>query len=160
MRIFALNINKINVINFMTKYIMRKINPKSSDIGSFKYSILISLHYYDISFHLERISKLKPFENKYDFKNITYNEFEINIPNISLAVFDENKKIIYTSKTNSTIKVQIAKLEKNRYAAIKPLKNKSIKLDRLLATFSHIELREHMLQSILKNKINDIKSIN
>ena len=53
---------------------MRKINPKSSDIGSFKYSILISLHYYDISFHLERISKLKPFENKYDFKNITDNE--------------------------------------------------------------------------------------
>ena len=28
--------------------IMRKINPKSSNIDSFKYSILISLHYYDI----------------------------------------------------------------------------------------------------------------
>ena len=43
---------------------MRKINPKSSNIDSFKYSILISLHYYDISHHPERISKLKPFENK------------------------------------------------------------------------------------------------
>ena len=42
---------------------MRKINPKCSDIESFKYSILISLQYYDISFHPERITKLKPYEN-------------------------------------------------------------------------------------------------
>ena len=46
---------------------MRKINPKSSDIDSFKYSILISLHYYDISFHTERISKLKTLEKYYNF---------------------------------------------------------------------------------------------
>ena len=45
---------------------MRKINPKSSDIDSLKYSILISLHYYDISFHPERISKLKPYDNFFD----------------------------------------------------------------------------------------------
>ena len=45
---------------------MRKINAKSSNIDSFKYSLLILLHYYDISHHPERISKLKPFE-----KNIT-----------------------------------------------------------------------------------------
>ena len=101
---------------------MRKINPKSSDIDSLKYSILISLHYYDISFHPERISKLKPFENKYNFKNITHNEFEINNPNISLTVFDENKNIIYASKNDGTNKGQIAKLKNNRYAAIKPLK--------------------------------------
>ena len=43
---------------------MRKINPKSSDADSFKYSILISLQYYDISFHPERIAILKPYENK------------------------------------------------------------------------------------------------
>ena len=61
---------------------MTKINPCSADINSFKYSILISLHYYDISFHPERISKLKPFENKYNFIHITPNEFEINNPNI------------------------------------------------------------------------------
>ena len=42
---------------------MRKINPKCSDIESFKYLILISLQYYDISFHPERITKLKPYEN-------------------------------------------------------------------------------------------------
>ena len=132
---------------------MRKINPKSSDIDSFKYSILISLHYYDISFHPEKISKLKPFESGYNFKNIIPNDFEINNPNISLTVFDENNKRIDTSKYNSDNKAEIAKLKNNRYAAIKPLKNNFIKLDRLLASFSQIELREHMVQNILKNKI-------
>ena len=78
------------------KNIMRKINPRSSDIDSYKYSILISIHYYDISFHPERISKLKPFENKNNFIHITLNKFEINNPNTSFTVFDENNKILYT----------------------------------------------------------------
>ena len=76
---------------------MRKINPKSSDSDSFKYSILILLRYYDISLHSERISKLKLFENKYNFNYITPNEFEVNNPNISLTVFDE-KNNIFTKK--------------------------------------------------------------
>ena len=42
------------------------MNSKSSDIDSFKYSILISLHYYDIFLHPERISKLKTFEKQYN----------------------------------------------------------------------------------------------
>ena len=54
---------------------MRKINPKCSDIDSFKYSILISLYYYDISFHSEGISKLKPYEDKYNFSNTRPIEF-------------------------------------------------------------------------------------
>ena len=33
---------------------MRKINPKSNNIDSFKYSLPISLHYYDISYHREK----------------------------------------------------------------------------------------------------------
>ena len=101
---------------------MRRISPRSCDIDSFKYSVLIPLHYYDISFYPERISKLKPFENKYNFKNITPNDFEINNSNISLTIFDENNNIIYSSKNNSTNKAQIVKLKNNRYAAIKPLK--------------------------------------
>ena len=117
--------------------------------------ILISLHYYDITFHPERVSKLKLFESKYNFNYISPNEFEINNPNISLTVFDENNKILYTSKSNSTNKVQIVKLKDNRYAAIKPLKNKFIKLNNLLESFSHIELREHILQNILKNEIEN-----
>ena len=136
---------------------MRKINPKSSDIDSFKYSILISLHYYNISFHPERISKLKPFENKYNFSNITPSDFESNNPNISLTIFDESNKKIYTTKNNSTNKAQIVKLKNNRYTAFKPLRNRFIKLDKILASFSQIELREHMLQNILKNKLENVE---
>ena len=73
---------------------MRKINPKCSNEDSFKYSMLISLHYYDISFHLKRITKLKPHISKYNFTHNTPNKFEINNPNVSLTVFDENNKII------------------------------------------------------------------
>ena len=52
-----------NTKNFCHKFKDKKYNkknqPKSSDTDSFKYSILISLHYYDIFFfHPERISKL------------------------------------------------------------------------------------------------------
>ena len=39
----------------------------------------------------------------------------------------------------------------------KPLKNKFIKLDRLLASFPHTESRKHMLQNILKNKIDEVE---
>ena len=97
---------------------MKKINPKSWDIDSVKYSILISLHYYDISFHPERISKLKPFENKYNFIDITPNKFETNNPNISSRIFGENNKRLYSSKNNSTNKAQIVKLKNDRYVAI------------------------------------------
>ena len=37
------------------------------------------------------------------------------------------------------------------------LKNKLIKLDELLKSFSHLELREHIIQNILKNKIEGIE---
>ena len=48
--------NKIYILKFDDKNMMRKIDLKSSDADSFKYSILISLHSYDISFHPERTS--------------------------------------------------------------------------------------------------------
>ena len=83
-------------LNLMSN-LMRKINPKSSDIDSFKYSILISLHYYDISFHPKRISKLKTFEKHYNFIHITPAEFETNNSYISLAIFDGTYIAIFYS---------------------------------------------------------------
>ena len=68
------------------------------------------MYYYDISFHPEGISKLKPFENKYKFIHITPNEFEINNPHTSLTIFGENSKRLYTPKNNGANKAQIAKL--------------------------------------------------
>ena len=62
---------------------------------------------------------------------------EINNPNISLTVFDKNNNIIYLPKNNSTNKDQIVKLKDNRYVVIKPLKNKFIKLNKILESFSH-----------------------
>ena len=48
---------------------MKKINPKSNNINSFKYSILISLHCSDIPYHREKTLKLDPFANKYNFSD-------------------------------------------------------------------------------------------
>ena len=84
---------------------MKKINPKSSDIDFFKYSVLISLHYCDIFFHSERILKLKTFEKHYNFIHITPTESETNNSNISSTIFDEDNKKIYHSRNDTTNKV-------------------------------------------------------
>ena len=131
---------------------------KSSDIDSLKYSILISLHYYDISFHPERISKLKPYENKYNFIYITRTEFETNNADISLTTFHENSKKICHTKNDSTNKAWIVQLKNNRYASIKPLKNKFMRLEKMLKSFSHKELKEYILNCIISNDLNDINN--
>ena len=79
-----------------------------------------------------------------------------------MTVFDENNNMIYLSKNNSTNKAKnnstnkahIVKLNNYKYAAIKPLKNKFIKLNKILESFSHLELREYILQNNLKTKID------
>ena len=122
----------------------------SSSSDSFKYSILCSLHYYDISSHPERISKLKPYENRYDFAHNTPHEFEVDNPNISWPVYDENDEIIYHPINNSKNKAKIVKINNRRYHAIKPLQNKHIKLNKLLKTYSQEELSSHLLQILKK----------
>ena len=57
---------------------MRKINPKCTNIDSFKYSILISLHYYDISHHREKTSKLDAYGNNYNFSGFNPDIFDKN----------------------------------------------------------------------------------
>ena len=101
---------------------MRKINPKCSDEESLMYLIIISLHYYDISHNPERISTLRPYINNYDFTDITPQKCEVNNPNISLTVIDDDKNILYISHNISSIRAKIVKLKNNRYATIKPVK--------------------------------------
>ena len=113
MKTIALKIKRNKCNKLSDKNIMTKTNPCSADIDSFKYSTLISSHYYDIPFHPERISKLKLCGNKYNFIHITPIEFEINNPNISLTIFDENNKKYYAPKNNGTNKTQIVKLKKD-----------------------------------------------
>lgn len=95
---------------------MKSINPKCTNENSFKYTILISLHYYDLNTHKERTNKyshsqlnkysysrLNKYSHKYNFKSVNemnkYITFENN-NNISLTVYDENKQIIYQPKNN------------------------------------------------------------
>ena len=92
----------------------------------------------------------------YNFTEILSNEFETINPNISLTIFDENKNRIYTSRNNSTTKAQIVKLQNNnRYAALKPFKNKFVKLDEILRSFSEKGLKEYLI-----NRIATLKKLN
>ena len=74
-----------------------------------------------------------------------------------MTVFDEKNKIIYKPNNISVNKARIVKIDDDRYAAIKPLKDKFIKLNELLNSFSHLGLGEYILQNILKNKLEGIK---
>ena len=148
----------LKIIEYSQITIMKLINTNSSNENTFKYLILCSIHYYDINHHPERITKLKSFENKYSFTHNTPNEFEINNPHMSLRIFDENNEIIYTSSNNSTNTGNIVRINNHRYAAIKPIKNKSIKLNELIQSHSHHELRDYLFEIILK-KIDNINSI-
>ena len=70
---------------------MRTINPNSNDIDSFKYSVLISLDYYDIPNNLQRISNLNKFGSQYNFS--------CNAP------FNLNKIILTYHKTYTIFKM-------------------------------------------------------
>ena len=80
---------------------MRTINPKCTNNESFKYSILISLHYYELNNHKERINQLKPYLNKYNFISNNYIDFENNNPSISLIVYDKHGQLLHKSLNNS-----------------------------------------------------------
>ena len=77
---------------------MRKINPKSNNNNSFKYSILISLHYYNIPDHREKTTKLDAYVNKYNFTNTNPTDFEKNNPNISLNILNKLNKTYLFNK--------------------------------------------------------------
>ena len=113
---------KILALKFSRINIMCKINPKCSDDEFFMYSIIISLHYYDISHIPERISTLRLYIKNYDFTGITPQKFEVNNPDICLTVVDDDENILYISHNISSIRAKIVTLKNNRYATIKPVK--------------------------------------
>ena len=73
---------------------MRKINPKSNNKNSFKYSILISLHYYNTPYHGEKTTKLDAYADNYNFTNTNPTDFEKNNPNISLNIPNEDNGLM------------------------------------------------------------------
>ena len=67
-----------------------------------------------------------------------------------MTAFDENDNIVYMWNNNSSNKAQIVKINNYRYAAMKPFKNEFVKLDELLDSFPHLDLREYILEKIFK----------
>lgn len=128
---------------------MRTIKLKSSNNDSFKYAILLSLHYYDISYDPERISKLKKYEDQYIFTSNNPNEFELNNPKISLTIVDENNNIIHHPTNNTSSKVKIVKTNYYRYAGLKPIKNKYIKSNEIIKSFTQEEIKDMIMQKII-----------
>ena len=128
---------------------MRIIKIDSSNEGSFRYAILYSLHYYVIPRNPERIAKLDLLANKYNFSYNTPKELEMDNLNISLTVYDEHNKIIYSPNNYNTLnKAQVPKINNDRYAAIRPIKDNYIKLKELLQSFSRSELSNLRFQNI------------
>ena len=113
------------------------------------YSILISLHYYDISHNPDRITKLGPYINIYNFTDTSAKLFEVNNQHVSIEILDEDGNIIYLPSNTSKNKAVIVKLNDYRYATIKPTKNKYIKLKEILQSFSHKELNNIIMQKII-----------
>ena len=129
---------------------MRIINPKYSNEDSLKYSILLSLHYYDISRNPERITKLRKYEHHYNFTHNTPRKFETDNPNISLTILDDNNNnIIYHSTNNLSTKAKIVKINDSRYAGIKPTKNKYIKFIKFIKSCTHGEIRYMIMEEII-----------
>ena len=128
---------------------MRSINPKCSNKNSFIYSVIISLHYYELSTHPERTNKLNKYLDKYNFNNTEYNQFEKDNPSICLNVFNENNEQIYKPTNNSNKTANIIKINNNRYHPIKPQKDKYLKPEELLKSFTQKELKDYILSKII-----------
>ena len=128
---------------------MRSINPKCANKNSFIYSVIISLHYYELSTHPERTNKLNKYLDKYNFNNTEYNQFEKDNPSICLNVFNENNEQIYKPTNNSNKTANIIKINNNRYHPIKPQKDKYLKLEELLKSFTQKELKDYILSKII-----------
>ena len=137
------NLNKVSISKGGSYIDSRKwlknkkstINPKDDDYKCFQYAITLALNYDKIDRSHQRISKIKPFIENYNWKDIDFpsdwNKLELNNNNIALNIlyvpFNTNKKeIAYKSKYNLTREKQIILLmisngEKWHYLVVKSL---------------------------------------
>ena len=106
------------------------INPKNNDYKCFQYAITLALNYDKIDRNPQRISKIKPFIENYNWKDIDFpsTRKDNNIAlNILYVPFNTKKlEIAYKSKYNLTRERQITLLmisnsEKWHYLVAKSL---------------------------------------
>ena len=113
------------------------INPKNNDDKCFQYAVTLALNLDNINKHPQRISKIKPFNDQYNWKDIDFpptnkdwrklelnNDIALNI----LYILHNTKKIqlAYRSKNNLTCEKQVILLmitdgEKWHYLTVKNL---------------------------------------
>ena len=83
------------------------INSQNKDEECFKWAVIPALHYEDIKHHPERISLLRSYEKRYNWKGLEFrvsikkiDKFEKNSPGIAINVLFSNKKNqnIYTAR--------------------------------------------------------------
>ena len=98
---------------------VKTINPRNKEDQCFQYAVTVALSYGEIESHPERVSNVKPFVNKYNWRGINYpsriddwKAFEKNDLKISLNIlYVKEKKICtaYISKLNANCKKQTNK---------------------------------------------------
>ena len=113
------------------------INPTNNDHKCFQHAVTLALNLDNIDNHPERISKIKPFIDQYNWKDIAFpsnskdrrklelnNEIALNI--LYVPQNTRKIKVAYKSKNNSTCDKQVILLmitdgEKWRYLTVKNL---------------------------------------
>ena len=113
------------------------INPKNNDDKCFQYAVTLALNLDNIDNHPERVSKIKPFINQYNWKDIDFpptnkdwKKFELNNEvalNILYIPHNTRKiQVAYKSKNNLTcnkqvILLMITNVEEWHYLTVKNL---------------------------------------
>ena len=121
------NLNKVNLSRSVSyidspKWLKNKkatINPKNKDDKCFQYALTGALNYEQLKDHPERISKIKPFIDQYNWKEIDFpshgkdwKKFESNNKSVALNILyvphnTEKIRHAYKSKYNLTRKNQV-----------------------------------------------------
>ena len=127
------NLSELNSLGWLWgKEAIINNNNNNNNNKDFKNALDDALNYQSIQTHPERISKLKPYINKYNWKGIDFpagskkwQKFERNNKTIALNVKHNTKKISvpYRSKHNNKRKKQVILLmitdgEKYNYLAV------------------------------------------
>ena len=114
------------------------INPKNNDEKGFQYALTVVLYYQSIKNNPERISKIKPFIDQYNWKEISFPSYkkdwkklELNNKSIVFNILcvpynNEEIRHAFKSKYNSNCKNQVILLmvtdgKKWHYLAVKKL---------------------------------------
>ena len=111
------------------------INPKNNDYKCFQYAVTVALNHNKIKNHPQRVSKIKPFIDQYNWSDIDFpstskdwKKFELNNESIALNILYVPHKtgkihLAYKSKHNLTREKQVILLmitdgEKCHYTAV------------------------------------------